>query len=1319
MLPEDDALALDTPAVGSHIREEVVLMRHTKRMRTFRTYVPEVVDGKTATTPLPPPVVAVTPQAQAARWSGSGATNFRPFRRMASGLGLPNPMILSTPTLPSSEDALPSPELSKDDCGCCDGAQMEPRGCSGTCCGKEEKLLSAKFAKLKSPTKVNPPRSRVSTMDMEDDATALLPVRAPSALVPPSHGTVKFDNGTVMTHDQVRQTKTKQRSSQGLYSTTQFFPTSAASRKQISDEDRTARSSLIAAPSYICEGNYGCKHGDCLSGLVSADVLAFRTSVMSRRHASGGQSMKDFVLQNLTLCYNRTEQKWTSLTVHLDEVSSAELCPASFALLAGSSSSLLRAVAAAISSPDLQMVPKPRFVYTTAKQRNEKRGLHFSLLRAYVAGLLDKHEANPAPGAHQPGKITSINRQTWSQKWDACERYFQNSDCGTPGSQTMLKRAWKLEDRLKEKRACSHSKCTTCSRLSAQMEKLSGVNTAEAKNEREFIRRAMMEHEKYHLDMRIELDQAGLTAIVDRHFQWTIVADAATQRNFLLPKFSFRTPKDMARRPFWSYKLMATYAYGYGFTPYLVHDSQTMGANLTWTVIWLTLCDMRDKFGFWPHVLHITLDNTTGENKNETLVAMCAWLVSSGKVKQVRAHFLPVGHTHIVIDHIFGVITVGLRRTELLVPSDLVRNIDATLASNPQYMAKPVTTLHCLFDFKSWATSSMEPSKIVRLFGGDVQDADGPYTGMYDLLFKRTEAGEGFATLQYREHCSHPWLPEGCEGVKTITAHPMGPPKLQQIKSSAAWSSSGTFNVRDTITMSLKYARTCLTAGGHFTISSIWDRHFTDVPSTIELLRVDLRLVFRHFSNDDVLRLGVTGGTTDDGTEQNGDANMDQLYEAWKRNNVDVRICPLAIDPVVSSFQSVSEYEKAKAALQAALRVDVGPVISASSPLLLGDYLLIKTASQVGVTLGSVQNVAGQQSPYSSTISGTAVLYAHTPNAQVSGMFGTFKQMVNVVDEKRQQVRVQITRADICVYNVSLTKTKHLTLASLRALSMSAPELYPLPATKDLPESHLHDQAQKEGQRTARAAKKNQAAPGKAKPTPGRKSSIRSSSEDSSDDSSLEDSSLEEPEEEEEAGEEDEGEEDDDPDEELGRSDDDSDVQTTQPHAAAPSSVPSSVQDGVLLLGCDLLEPQLEQVVAFNMADDPQFYVFKYPVGFAFVTSCDPFKVGWFTLPETQLAPPVRRGAPRGFKIQNKFLTLEKEWLKHDWWKDKRNKPSIQHIMEAWLIQAASKVWLLPLRIPQPAPEEVKEKDKFKLPMAWVLSTLIPACEAANCLHTR
>ncbi len=63
--------------------------------------------------------------------------------------------------------------------------------------------------------------------------------------------------------------------------------------------------------------------------------------------------------------------------------------------------------------------------------------------------------------------------------------------------------------------------------------------------------------------------------------------------------------------------------------------------------------------------------------------------------------FLMVGHTHVIIDHIFGVVTVGLRRKELLTPEDLEQNINASLTANPQYMAKPVRKLHCLWDFKA------------------------------------------------------------------------------------------------------------------------------------------------------------------------------------------------------------------------------------------------------------------------------------------------------------------------------------------------------------------------------------------------------------------------------------------------------------------------------------------------------------------------------------------------------------------------------------------------------------------------------------------
>ena len=42
-----------------------------------------------------------------------------------------------------------------------------------------------------------------------------------------------------------------------------------------------------------------------------------------------------------------------------------------------------------------------------------------------------------------------------------------------------------------------------------------------------------------------------------------------------IPKFPGRRSKSMAETRFAQFKLMATYAYGYGFTPFLVHNSHT------------------------------------------------------------------------------------------------------------------------------------------------------------------------------------------------------------------------------------------------------------------------------------------------------------------------------------------------------------------------------------------------------------------------------------------------------------------------------------------------------------------------------------------------------------------------------------------------------------------------------------------------------------------------------------------------------------------------------------------------------------------------
>ena len=46
--------------------------------------------------------------------------------------------------------------------------------------------------------------------------------------------------------------------------------------------------------------------------------------------------------------------------------------------------------------------------------------------------------------------------------------------------------------------------------------------------------------------------------------QATLIADGATQRNFMLPKLRQRTPKELAMKTLFCQKLYGVFLYGYG-----------------------------------------------------------------------------------------------------------------------------------------------------------------------------------------------------------------------------------------------------------------------------------------------------------------------------------------------------------------------------------------------------------------------------------------------------------------------------------------------------------------------------------------------------------------------------------------------------------------------------------------------------------------------------------------------------------------------------------------------------------------------------------
>ena len=111
----------------------------------------------------------------------------------------------------------------------------------------------------------------------------------------------------------------------------------------------------------------------------------------------------------------------------------------------------------------------------------------------------------------------------------------------------------------------------------------------------------------------------------------------------------------------------------------------------------------------------------------------------------------------------------------------------------------------------------------------------------------------------------------------------------------------------------LEFARTISGPLSTAYVKGEWEKQYAMIPTAIELFDPKLKLTFEFFSDvhNDVPRIGMTGGGTRGGGTTHGTEGEDDdaAYEAGKLQNVDVRLVPMAIDPVVSSAQSDKEYE--------------------------------------------------------------------------------------------------------------------------------------------------------------------------------------------------------------------------------------------------------------------------------------------------------------------------------------------------------------------------------------------------------------------------
>ena len=407
-----------------------------------------------------------------------------------------------------------------------------------------------------------------------------------------------------------------------------------------------------------------------------------------------------------------------------------------------------------------------------------------------------------------------------------------------------------------------------------------------------------------------------------------------------------------------------------------------------------------------------------------------------------------VGHTHVIIDQVFGVVTKGIRGQEILLPERLMSHIDAAVAKCPQYQAQPVEWLHSLWDFWGW---SKQMGLIKNAAEGafkrpELTDEQGKYQGMSDFIF--TWNREHLALCQYREYHEYPLRPEGSPGIPIIQKLPEHPPGYVKIDRFQKWGMIGTKTIQNTVATYLSISTRDHTFTQEKYVTDTWNQIIREIPEIPELLKEEYKIKFEHFAwNPQIPRLTCNGNGTEQEEATTPATDEDAEYLAWRSSFLlATRDSPFAFDPVVSKEQSASAYKKTRAASEAALLGGTGPTTSRLSLVLGGKHLFAKPPNE-SVSLFKIEDIGKLQTPRSENPQLTCSRYEHTPATGVSGFFGTFKVA-------RGSSKIILRRDDVLVYNVELT-TKHkiVTLESLRALALQAPLEYPIPTR--VPESHL------------------------------------------------------------------------------------------------------------------------------------------------------------------------------------------------------------------------------------------------------------------------
>ena len=111
----------------------------------------------------------------------------------------------------------------------------------------------------------------------------------------------------------------------------------------------------------------------------------------------------------------------------------------------------------------------------------------------------------------------------------------------------------------------------------------------------------------------------------------------------------------------WCSKMMGVMMAGFGMLCFIAHERLGGGANLSCTCVYLTLLYMKDKKYKIGRLFRLLLDNTTGDNKNNTCILFICWLVLEDTFEDASFFCMLKGHTYTGLDRTFNTMIMALR----------------------------------------------------------------------------------------------------------------------------------------------------------------------------------------------------------------------------------------------------------------------------------------------------------------------------------------------------------------------------------------------------------------------------------------------------------------------------------------------------------------------------------------------------------------------------------------------------------------------------------------------------------------------------------